>query len=277
MKKLLLPAHYYQQFDADYGRRVPAEGFGGWKTARVELAPRHTALVVMHAWDCGGPDEYPGWRRAVECHPRALRILKEVFPPLLAATRASPLPVLHVVGGGDYYRRLPGYRRARRLAGPAPSAPQAARDPVHRRLERFRADHVFVGARNRPDVDAGFRKLDFAPEARPAQGEGVAEDGRQLGALCHEMGINHLVYAGFAINWCLLMSPGGMVDMRRQGFLCSTIREAVTAVENRETARTETEKRQALWRVSVEFGFVFGLEDFLAAVSRAGGPRKATR
>jgi hypothetical protein len=62
------------------------------------------------------------------------------------------------------------------------------------------------------------------------------------------------------------MSPGGMVDMKRHGLLCSTIAEAVTAVENRETAREEREKQQALWRVSLEFGMVFALPDFLAAL-----------
>jgi len=63
------------------------------------------------------------------------------------------------------------------------------------------------------------------------------------------------------------MSPGGMIDMARHGCLCSTIREAVTAVENRETAREEREKQQALWRIALEFGFVFALEDFLPALS----------
>ena len=63
------------------------------------------------------------------------------------------------------------------------------------------------------------------------------------------------------------MSPGGMVDMARHGCLCSTIAEATTAVENRETAREEREKAQALWRVAVEFGFVFRLADFLQALT----------
>jgi hypothetical protein len=79
--------------------------------------------------------------------------------------------------------------------------------------------------------------------------------------------VNHLIYVGFAINWCLLMAPGGMVDLARHGCLCSTIREAVTAVENRESARGEREKQSALWRVALEFGFVFALEDFSAALS----------
>ena len=140
------------------------------------------------------------------------------------------------------------------------------KDPVFERLEKFRNENVFVGAANRPDVDAGWKFLDFAPEARPVGAEPIAEDGHQLAALCRAHGINHLVYIGFAINWCLLMSPGGMVDLSRYGVMCSTIREAVTAVENRETARNEREKQQALWRVAINSGFVFGQDDFIRAM-----------
>ena len=262
-----LPAQVYRQFDADPALVVPAEGYGGWHTVDAELAPAHTALVVMHAWDCGGPQEFPGWRRAVEYQPRAERILAEVFPPLLAAVRRAPLPVFHVVGGGkDYYSHLPGYQRALELAGLTTAPSPVSRDPVYDQLERLRASQGFAGDHNAADIAAGFARLDFAPAARPVGAEGVAENSDQLAALCRASGINHLIYVGFAINWCLLMSPGGMVDMKRHGLLCSTIAGAVTAVENRETAREEREKQQALWRVSLEFGLVFALEDFLKAV-----------
>ena len=270
MKPFSLRAHTYQQFDADYGRDVPAENFGGWQSSEVEIAPQHTALVVMHAWEAGTMAQWPGWRRAVEYHPRALKILGEVFPPLLAAVRASPLPVFHVVGGRDYYSHLPGYQRAARLAGPTPAVTPLAKDPVYERLEAFRAENVFVGPHNRPDVEAGFAQLDFAPAARPVGDEGIAENGPQLAALCRAHGVNHLVYVGFALNWCLLMSPGGMVDMKRYGVMCSTIRDAVTAVENRETARYEREKQQALWRVALEFGFVFEADNFIGALATSG-------
>jgi hypothetical protein len=225
-------AQLYQQFDADPARAVPAESYGGWIEREVEVAPRHTALVVMHAWDCGQPHEHPGWRRAVEYMPRAENILRDVFPELLRVVRASPLRVFHVVGGS----------------------------------RELRAQNVMPGAHNAADVTAGFAGIDFAPTARPVGTEGIARNGVQLGALCRAHGINHLIYVGFAINWCLLMSPGGMVDMARQGCLCSTIAEATTAVENRETAREEREKTQALWRVAIEFGFVFRLEHFLTAL-----------
>jgi len=63
-----------------------------------------------------------------------------------------------------------------------------------------------------------------------------------LAALSRARGIDRLIYEGLALIWCVLMSPGGTVDMRGYECLCSTLKEAVTAVDNRETAREEREK-----------------------------------
>lgn len=258
-------AHYYQQFDADLTRDTPGEGYGGWKSAEIDPGP--AALAVMHAWDTGTPGAYPGWYRAVEYMPRAEEICHSVFPRLLAGARSAGFPVLHVVGGGRYYRQCAGYRRAVALAGPEPPAPESAvPDPSLDRLRRFRAEHVFVGSHNEEDVRRGFGNLDFAAEARPLDTEGVAENGHQLHALCRDLGVSHLIYAGFAINWCLLLSPGGMAEMSGRGYFCSTIREATTAVENRETARAQQCKEIALWRIALAYGFVFDLNDFLAGI-----------
>jgi hypothetical protein len=265
-----LPASYYQQFDADLSGAVPGERYGGWKRADIEIALAHTAVVVMHAYSAGTAEAYPGWHRAVEYIPRSYAIAREVFPPLLAAVRASPLRLFHVAGGGTYYREYGGYRHAVDLAGETPRVEKIAPDPVLEQLRAFRADHVFPGAHNREDIRRGAPHTDFLPEARPQGEEGIAEDGRQLFALCKEAGVNHLIYAGFAINWCLLMSPGGMVDMSRHGVLCSAIRQAVTAVENRETARRELNKELALWRVALAFGFVFDVGDLVDALVGAG-------
>ena len=178
--------------------------------------------------------------------------------------------VYHVVGGDrDYYSHLPGYGRAFTLAGPAQHMPSVESDDTHRQLRALRSRLGTPGAHNIADTSAGFAQIGFAPQAKPAGVEGIARNGDQLSALCRADGVNHLIYVGFAINWCLLMSPGGMVDMGRHGCICSTIAEAVTAVENRETARTESEKRQALWRIAVEFGFVFHIDNFISALPRS--------
>jgi hypothetical protein len=262
-----LRAHYYEQFDADLSLDVPGEGYGGWKT--TEIDPGRAGLVVMHAWDTGTPAQYPGWHRCVEYIPRANAICQEIFPRLLGEVRAAGFPLIHVVGGGKYYQHLPGYQRAVSLAPPpAEVRPRAVSDPALDELHRFRSDNVFVGKHNQADVQRGFEHIDFMPQARPQGEEGVAENGDQLCALANEAGVNHLIYCGFAINWCLLLSPGGMWDMSSRGFLCSAIRQATTAVENRESARQELCKELGLWRVALAFGFVLDLDDFLEHVRR---------
>jgi len=220
-KPLRIRTNYYQHFDADYQLDVPEEGFGGWKTADLEFSREHTAVVVMHAWAAGQKyEDFPGWWRCVPYIPRSNAILREVFPDLLAKVRGSGLTLFHVVGGGDYYKKLPGYQHAAQLGGgPLPKPEQVAMDPVREALDAFKAERSFVGAQNKADVDRGFKQVDFPEIARPKEGEGIAENGKQLFALCKERGINHLVYCGFAINWCLLLSAGGMADMQEYGVM----------------------------------------------------------
>ena len=221
----------------------------------------------MHAWDTGAREAFPGWHRAVEYIPRADEICRTVFPELLSVIRASGFPLFHVVSDSAYYKQYPGYQHAVKLAGPPPPPPERMEaDPVLERLRRFKADHVFTGAHNVPDVKRGHDRLDFASEARPVGEEGIAENDHQLFALCREAGVNHLIYMGFAINWCLLLSPGGMAEMQGRGMMCSAIRQAVTAVENKETARQELCKQIGLWRVALAFGFVFDVDDVIAVL-----------
>src|SRR5690606_21686676 len=115
MKSILVPTNYYQHFDADLSLEVPGEGYGGWKKRDLPLSLENTAVVVMHAWDIGTPEQYPGWRRAVEYTPRSYAISRDVFPDLLGTVRRSGLKLFHVVGGHDYYSHYPGYGMAAQL------------------------------------------------------------------------------------------------------------------------------------------------------------------
>jgi hypothetical protein len=267
--RIELPGWYYQNFDADFAREVPAESYGGWKKcAALPFSLRHSALVVMHAWDCKAPGEYPGWEHAVEYLSRARGILAREFPPILAAARSAGLRVVHVVGGGNYYQGLAAYRAIAAACPEEPPPERVAGDAVYAELAEFRRAHVHPGRHNEADIDASRKVRDFAPEARPEPGEAIAATTAQLFRICQGHGVNHLVYIGFAINWCLQMSPCCMIEMLRHGLLCSTIREATTAVENRESARTETAKNMELWKVALQFGFVYEAADFIAALRK---------
>jgi nicotinamidase-related amidase len=266
-RHLKLNAHIYRNFPADNSREVPAEGFGGWMKASVELPLAETALVSMHAWTCCSPREHPLTSQSQEYPKRAQRILETIFPPLLSAARSAGMTVLHVVGGGNYYQHLPAYQHAVQLAGAEPEfTGDAPHSEANIHFRALKAQYNGQSPSHREAMATEKYVVDFAPQAVPLPGEGIAENGPQLNALCRERRVSHIVYIGFAINWCLLTSPGGMRDMARRWYFCSTIREATTAVENKESARTEAHKAEALWRVSTGYGFVFDAEPFIAAL-----------
>ena len=143
---------------------------------------------------------------------------------------------------------------------------RAAPDAAYKTLAAFRAAHVHPGTENEADIAAAGKIRDIHPAARPLPGEYMVTQSGQLQAVCALHGINHLIYAGFAVNYCILMSPGGMLDMSRRGFLCSVVREATTAVENDFSARDETAKRLALWNTALSFGFVYDQADLEKAL-----------
>ena len=140
-------------------------------------------------------------------------------------------------------------------------------DPSLEELRLIKSKKAFPGCHNQEDINRGFKTLNFLKQALPMGEELIAKDPQQLFTVCRESGINHLIYSGFAINWCLLGSPGGMLDMYRRGIMCSAIRQAVTAVENKETAAEELCKEIGLWRVALQFGFVFDDHDIISALS----------
>jgi hypothetical protein len=260
--------NYYQHFDADFTADVPGEGYGGWFKTSLPINPATTAVVVMHAWDAGTREQYPGWHKAVEYLPRSYEICRNVFPELLSSVRSSDLKLIHVVSNDDYYSSYSGYQNTLALVGPEPQpSEKVAKDPILEQLQAFRSKYVYPGVHNIPDINEGFKHVKFPKEANPHGDEAIAATEQQLFAICKKGGINHLIYTGFAINWCLLLSPGGMADMSKRGIMCSAIRQAVTAVENKETARTQLNKEIALWRVGLAFGFVYDVDDFVAAIN----------
>lgn len=277
MAIIKIPTNYYQHHDADFTKDVPAEGYGGWKKAILPINTENTALAVMHAWDCGTREQYPGWHRVVEYIPRSYEIVKTQFPKILSAVRQTDMNIIHIVSNGDYYKGYPGYKEVKELSKKyaLPSKGQDGtginqgiyKDKVTEELNAFKHAKALPGLHNVDDIKEGRAKISFPKGAEPLGSEAIVEDSPQLLAYCKENKINHLIYIGFAIDGCLLVSPGGMVDMGRQGIICSTIKQAVTAIENKETAREEICKQVALWRVALLYGFVYDSDDFVNSLT----------
>jgi hypothetical protein len=276
-KNLRLKGAYYRHHPVDFSRgALGALGMKGWgETLDVEAPFAETALVSMHAENIGLVPEIPyadrgplaGYMSWLEYEGRKMDIARTVYPRILAAARKADLAVVHVAMG-DYGKKYPGYARALKLSGPeprttTPKAPGAGRvrPPDDRKGKLVFGDHYDD---NRNEEHFG-RYFDFAEQAKPQGDEFVVDSSHQLSSVLSALGAWNLIYAGFAINWCLWFSGGGMVDMSRLGYRCSCIREGVTAVENRESIRGEQHKEEAMWRISLMFGYIFKADDFISA------------
>jgi hypothetical protein len=132
---------------------------------------------------------------------------------------------------------------------------------VAKQLRRIKIERAHPGAHNVADVVAGRRSLQTHPAATPRAGEPVFASTDEVVAHCASHRITHLIYTGYALNACVMRSPGGMIDLERAGVLCSVVSDAVVALENRETADLELAKQVALWEVSLFHGFVYTAAD----------------
>lgn len=275
-KNLRLKGAYYRHHPIDFSRgALGALGMRGWgETVDVEAPVNETALVSMHAENIGLVPEIPyadrgplaGYMSWLEYEGRKMGIARTVYPRILAAARKADLAVVHVAMG-DYGKKYPGYAKALKLSGTEPqtTTPKApggvkVRPPDDRKSKLVFGDHYDD---NRDEVHFG-RYFDFPEQAKPQGDEFVVETSHQLSSVLNALGAWNLIYIGFAINWCLWFSGGGMVDMSRLGYRCSCVREGVTAVENRESISGEQHKEEAMWRTSLMFGYVFSADDFIA-------------
>jgi hypothetical protein len=238
MSRVFVLTCWYQQFDADAPRPVPAESTAGWTTGEVALSLAHTAVVVMHAWHRFVEQDplavwwrFTGAPRTASCGTSSRR---------RQGVRRSGLPLFHVVGGGrdDDFSTFRAIRCAGPRGGLAPGSPVAA-DPVD---DDFGATLMLdlSGAarrgRHRGRVrEAGLRSDLLVRSTTKASPED-ALDRRALPAC----GINHLIMP-VSRSAALVDVARRMVDMARHGVICSVLEDAVTAVENSKTrARSAT-------------------------------------
>ena len=248
-----VPAYYYAQQRANCALEHPGLGFRGWCQTEVPVEPAHTAIIGMHAWRVPKTE---GLYQHVEYIERANQILQARFPAFLDAVRNSGVRLIHVAAGFETaLNRFPGYHRIKQECPPEhyetiDSSPA---------LEELKMRHWRqTGAENQDhheQIEAGYAKYDFAIE--PLDHEDVVTTANQLLYLCRKHKIEHLIYTGFAVNACLMLSPCGCLDMTRRGLVCSIVGDLTTAVENKESCETQRNREYGLWQFAVQGGYVF--------------------
>lgn len=272
---LKLPGEYYRHYPVDFSQgKEGARGFRGWgEKVPIEAPAEETALVLMHVWNVGISPELAwkpdgpagGVMLMAEWAARTVPMIKNDIPPILTAARRAGLLVVHVASSDHYAAKYPGYKRALEISGAEPPSPPRAPRDGEPKTPDDRKNALLFGERFPGSESFYSDHIDFPDEAKPLDSEYVVVTTHQFNSVLRELGVWQLIYCGFAINWCLWFSPGGMCDMSRLGYRCSCIREGVTAVENKASTRGEFNKEQALWRTSLMFGYIHNAKDFIRA------------
>jgi nicotinamidase-related amidase len=275
---LKLKSDYYRHYPVDFSQGTQgAQGFKGWgNSLEIEVAAEETALVPMHIWNIGFHPQLPFSPQGnagpimemLEWASRSVPIIQTIIPPILKAARAAKIPIIHVASDEPYAKKYPGYQRTLEIAGAEPAGlPKAPRFDEIKSPDDQRTGLLF-GEKYMQALPHYMPYIDFPDQARPLDSEYVVFTTHQFNEVLRKQGIWNLIYIGFAINWCLWFSPGGMVDMSRLGYRCSCIKEAVTAVENKESVVGEQHKEEALWRTSLMFGYIHRADDFIGACEK---------
>ena len=248
-----LTVRYYQDSTPE-GIPVREENFER-REIPMSMPVDQTALVLVDLWNDHFIDSW------IE---RASTVLKNSVLPAIEAARSAGLTVIH----GPCPEVAIQYEQVKQHRTPKPGHQPTWPPPEFRRREG--AYHTYRGPR---DQYPGIRDI---PETRRmsdlvevGDDDIVIATGQQLHDYLKSEKILHLIYAGFATNWCVINRDYGVKDMRGRGYNVVLLRDATTGVEFPDTLDQLFATELAIREVEQKYGFSVSNEDFFAACDSA--------
>jgi nicotinamidase-related amidase len=224
----------------------------------MPLPVDETALVLVDLWNVHFIESW------IE---RAAQVTKDCVVPVLNTARQAGLTIVHAPSPSvaEHYPQL------QRHKPPEPSVPSAWPPSTFRSREGDYA--VYRGPRSQPPgIGVHWDKLASQLAVSPAidvkPEEFVIATGQQLHELLEERRILHLLFAGFATNWCVLGRDYGIRSMSRYGYNIVLLRDATTGVEFPDTYDNLFTTEVSIREVEQQYGFSASNADFCEAVEK---------
>lgn len=224
-----------------------------------ELPVGQTALVLVDLWNV---HHIQSWLE------RAEAMTRDVIVPLIGAARSAGLTIVHApsppVAAKHGVAPPPAPPRPEQGPGWPPPDFAARRGPYA----------AFRGPRDQPPGIGIYweelaPKLDISPHVTIEQGDHLIATGDQLHELAAARGILHLIYAGFATNWCILGRDYGIRAMRARGYNTILLRDATEGVEFPDTLAEKWATELAIREAEQVHGFSACVADFHDACAAA--------
>ncbi|MBI2194107.1 MAG: isochorismatase family protein [Planctomycetes bacterium] len=221
-----------------------------------------TALVLVDTWNSHFIESW------IE---RASHVMTEKLVPALAAARGAGLMVIHAPCP-DVARQFPDHRPDGVKTAVAPPGVEPDWPPASFR-RREGAYRAYVGPRSQPPgIMVHYEKvkdqLGMSPLIDVRPDEKVVATGSELHHVLAQRRILHLIYAGFAANWCLLGRDYGIRAMSRRGYHFIVLRDCTTGVEFPDTLDGCLVTEIAIREIEQQYGFSASNEDFFSACQK---------
>ena len=222
----------------------------------MPLPIAETALVLVDLWNVHFIETW------IE---RAKQVTVDCVVPVIDAARQVGMTIVHAPSPSVAAQ----YSQLERHKPPEPSTPPAWPPSDFRGRQGDYA--VYRGPRSQPPGigvhwDKLASQLSMSPAIDVKEDEFVIATGQQLHELLEERKILHLIFAGFATNWCVLGRDYGIRSMSRYGYNIILLRDATTGVEFPDTYDNLFTTEIAIREVEQQYGFSASNVDFFAAV-----------
>lgn len=254
-----LPCRYYRVYtDPD----VPCIESNFHFIDRTLPIPLHqAALILVDVWSTHYIDSWLN---------RAREVTQTRIVPVLGAAREAGMTIVHA----------PSPYVADRYATAPESPPSEGSDwpPLEFRGIYRGGEYAPFGRDAEPRLAGVYERykteLDISPLVRPVPGELLIHNAPQMHELLRERGILHLVYVGFATNWCVIGRDYGIIAMNDRGYNIILVRDATTGIEFHDTVESLAATGMTIREIETKYAWSTTTEDFLAAVGECVNPDK---
>ena len=222
----------------------------------MPLPIAETALILVDLWNVHFIETW------IE---RAKQVTMDCVVPVLEAARTVDMTIVHAPSPPVAAQ----YPQLERHKPPEPSTPPTW--PPSDFRSRSGDYAVYRGPRSQPPGigvhwDKLAPQLSMSPAIDVREDEFVIATGQQLHELLEEKRILHLLFAGFATNWCVLGRDYGIRSMSRYGYNIILLRDATTGVEFPDTYDNLFTTEIAIREVEQQYGFSASNADFFDAI-----------
>ena len=228
----------------------------------LELDADKTTVAVIHPWNVafpGGPAFDPNYAVGFAfpfAFAESYRICREVIKPAVDASRKAGILVSHGTTTSI------AMKRPEARIDSDPSEPPLTPKPAEPGAVPGHRNHI-LQSRFGDSSKSAYTYMDRADFLMPENDEPFFYQTKQFDRKLRRMGIENLIYTGFATDRCVLRAGGGAIHMADLGYRIFVIRQATLGEEYHDTFEQRVNTKYGIRDIEANLGHSVGFDDYM--------------